>query len=190
MSRPYSFAYKIRYAPSSNSYAKLNDGKPVSGSYHVLLPDGRTEAVNYRTDKYPGYVADVKYSQAVKVYVPSKTTTRIATTTSVDTVPTSIAPAVPASAAAPAVPHYPTFAVPASIAPAIPTSIAPEVPASAASEVPTSTAPALPASAAPAVSHKPSYTKKNGNEAKAKDGHKSYFFAYDPYFVRKKYRRF
>ena len=32
----------------------------TSGSYRVLLPDGRTQIVNYKAD-INGYVADVKY---------------------------------------------------------------------------------------------------------------------------------
>jgi len=35
-----------------------SDGKGVSGSYHVTLPDGRVQTVNYKDDGY-GLVADV-----------------------------------------------------------------------------------------------------------------------------------
>ena len=38
-----------------------SSGKGVSGSYHVALPDGRVQTVNYKDDGY-GYVADVSYS--------------------------------------------------------------------------------------------------------------------------------
>lgn len=40
----------------------------TSGSYRVLLPDGRTQIVNFRADKN-GYVADVKYE--VSIFKPA-----------------------------------------------------------------------------------------------------------------------
>ena len=46
------------------------DGYSTHGSYHVLLPDGRKQIVNYHVgDAYSGYVADVQYEG--KGYAPA-----------------------------------------------------------------------------------------------------------------------
>ena len=66
---PYSFAYAVKDDPSYNDYAHQEtayDKWYVTGSYRVLLPDGRTETVNYKADDYSGYVADVKFSGEAK----------------------------------------------------------------------------------------------------------------------------
>ena len=41
-------------------HSESSDGKVVSGSYRVLLPDGRTQIVSYKDEGY-GFVASVKY---------------------------------------------------------------------------------------------------------------------------------
>ncbi len=46
-------------------HQETSDGKYVTGSYHVALPDGRHQKVTYKADDY-GYVADVKYDGYVK----------------------------------------------------------------------------------------------------------------------------
>ena len=47
-----------------------SDGKGVSGSYHVTLPDGRVQTVNYKDDGY-GLVADVSAPESgYKSYEP------------------------------------------------------------------------------------------------------------------------
>ncbi|XP_032795724.2 pro-resilin isoform X2 [Daphnia magna] len=65
--QPYSFAWEVNDAPSYNNYAhsENSDGKLTTGSYRVVLPDGRTQIVNYKADSY-GYVADVKYEGVAK----------------------------------------------------------------------------------------------------------------------------
>ena len=66
--QPYNFAYAVKDDPSYNDYGhqETSDGKVVSGSYRVLLPDGRVQTVNYKVDGYSGYVADVQYEGVAK----------------------------------------------------------------------------------------------------------------------------
>ena len=65
---PYNFAYAVEDAPSYNNFGpqESRDGKVVSGSYRVALPDGRTQIVKYKVDGYSGFVADVKYEGEAK----------------------------------------------------------------------------------------------------------------------------
>lgn len=60
---PYDFAYAVKDEPSYNDFGhqETSDGKTVIGSYRIVLPDTRTQIVNYKIDGYSGYVADVKY---------------------------------------------------------------------------------------------------------------------------------
>merc|ERR1712008_253410 len=69
-------AYNYGYAVA-DSYSGVNfgstearDGYATTGSYNVLLPDGRTQTVTYTVgDDYSGYVADVQYSGEPAPYV-------------------------------------------------------------------------------------------------------------------------
>ena len=73
--RPYYFAYDVKDDYTYNNYGQKesSDGKVTTGSYHVLLPDGRTQIVTYKADSY-GYNADVKYEGYAKYpeYVAKK----------------------------------------------------------------------------------------------------------------------
>ena len=46
-------------------HSESSDGKVVTGTYHIVLPDGRHQTVTYKADSY-GYVADVKYTGEAK----------------------------------------------------------------------------------------------------------------------------
>ena len=65
---PYDFAYQVKddYTYNNFGHKESSDGKVVSGSYDVLLPDGRTQHVSYTADDYSGYVAKVTYSGEAK----------------------------------------------------------------------------------------------------------------------------
>merc|ERR1711881_217130 len=66
--KPYAFQYggADDYSGANFNAQETADGKAVSGSYSVHLPDGRVQTVTYTADHYNGYIADVKYEgQAV-----------------------------------------------------------------------------------------------------------------------------
>ena len=49
--------------PLDFGHSEGRDGYATKGTYHVLLPDGRTQTVNYHVDDaYSGYIADVSYA--------------------------------------------------------------------------------------------------------------------------------
>lgn len=77
--QPYSFNYEVKDSGYSNfGQAEVSDSKGyVSGSYHVLLPDGRHQYVTYKDEGY-GLVAEVTYkgeSTYPEYQTPTKTTT-------------------------------------------------------------------------------------------------------------------
>ena len=61
----YDFSYDVHgygdYEPQFNAQ-EARDGYATQGSYSVVLPDGRTQTVTYRTDDaYSGNIAEVTY---------------------------------------------------------------------------------------------------------------------------------
>ncbi|XP_046656881.1 repetitive proline-rich cell wall protein-like isoform X5 [Daphnia pulicaria] len=60
--QPYSFSWDVKDEDTYNDFVHTeeSDGKVISGSYRVELPDGRTQIVTYRADEN-GNVADVTY---------------------------------------------------------------------------------------------------------------------------------
>merc|ERR1719347_2507645 len=61
---PYNFNYAVAddYSASNFQAGETSDGLGAkTGSYSVALPDGRTQHVNYSTNDYDGYVAEVTY---------------------------------------------------------------------------------------------------------------------------------
>ncbi|XP_050689237.1 cuticle protein 7-like [Eriocheir sinensis] len=60
---PYTFQYGVRddYSGANFGQNEESDGSQTSGSYQVVLPDGRIQTVNYVADHYNGFQADVSY---------------------------------------------------------------------------------------------------------------------------------
>ena len=71
--KPYTYAYAVKddYSGANFNAQESADGKVVTGSYQVALPDGRIQTVTYTADHYNGYVADVKY-EGTPVYPEAK----------------------------------------------------------------------------------------------------------------------
>merc|ERR1739848_347828 len=71
--KPYAFQYGVAddYSGAKFSAQETADGKAVSGSYQVALPDGRIQTVTYTADHYNGFIADVKY-EGTPVYPEAK----------------------------------------------------------------------------------------------------------------------
>nr|XP_022905426.1 uncharacterized protein LOC111417397 [Onthophagus taurus] len=63
----YKFGYQIMDYHSGNDFGheEIKDGKMTKGQYHILLPDGRTQNVEYWADA-SGYHAKVTYSNIAK----------------------------------------------------------------------------------------------------------------------------
>merc|ERR1711892_586919 len=72
----YNFSYQVEDGYSGNQFGHSENrlGSATAGAYHVLLPDGRVQTVEYTVDSYAGYKATVQYQgEPVKsVYLPVK----------------------------------------------------------------------------------------------------------------------
>ena len=64
----YDYAVKDDYHYVDMDKYETRDGDKTTGSYSVVLPDGRKQIVTYYVDGYSGYVADVKYEGYAKAY--------------------------------------------------------------------------------------------------------------------------
>ncbi|XP_060857075.1 pro-resilin-like [Metopolophium dirhodum] len=64
---PFNFAYQVKDAPTNTHFTHEanSDGKRVTGSYSVLLPDGRNQVVTYVADEN-GYNAKISYEGEAK----------------------------------------------------------------------------------------------------------------------------
>ena len=62
-SSPYQFQWEVAYAEGNNYYGhgERRDGALTSGSYFILLPDGRRQRVDYTVEGDSGYIATVTY---------------------------------------------------------------------------------------------------------------------------------
>eukprot|EP00095_Tigriopus_kingsejongensis_P011188 snap_masked-scaffold1672_size31643-processed-gene-0.3 protein:Tk11188 transcript:snap_masked-scaffold1672_size31643-processed-gene-0.3-mRNA-1 annotation:"cuticle protein 7" len=62
----YAYAVKDEYSQLDFNANEEREGYGTSGSYQVLLPDGRTQTVTYSVNGDSGYVADVQYAGEAK----------------------------------------------------------------------------------------------------------------------------
>jgi len=63
MSRPYEFGYDVDDSNTDNAFSQkeTSDGMVITGEYRWLMPDGRTQIVEYLADWAKGYYATVRY---------------------------------------------------------------------------------------------------------------------------------
>ncbi|XP_037091119.1 cuticle protein-like [Pollicipes pollicipes] len=68
----YQFQYVVsdEYAGLEHSRAESRDGDQTTGSYRVLLPDGRVQHVQYIVDGDQGYAVEVSYEGEARPYQP------------------------------------------------------------------------------------------------------------------------
>ena len=66
----YQYQWEVSDPDGNNFYGhgERRDGEFTSGSYFVLLPDGRRQRVDYTVSPESGYVATVTYDQKFTVF--------------------------------------------------------------------------------------------------------------------------
>ncbi|XP_037076936.1 cuticle protein 7-like [Pollicipes pollicipes] len=67
----YQYAVSDEYAGLDYGQTESRNGYETTGSYHVLLPDGRVQRVQYSVVGDQGYDADVTYEGEAKEYQPA-----------------------------------------------------------------------------------------------------------------------
>ena len=128
---PYSFDWSVKGDYTYNNYKHQETGDDkgyVTGSYSVLLPDGRTQTVDYKADDYTGFVADVKYEGEAKYPEYKPAAYKPAYPAPAYPAPAYPAPAYPKYPSYPA-PSYPSYPAPAPKYPSVPKYPAPKYPA-------------------------------------------------------------
>ncbi|KAG7164809.1 Pro-resilin-like 115 [Homarus americanus] len=72
VAHPHTFGYAVddSYFGNQHAHNEYSDGQTTKGSYRVLLPDGRTQVVNYSADAKSGFQAQVTYEGEAKPYQP------------------------------------------------------------------------------------------------------------------------
>ena len=86
---PYSFDWAVLDGPSYNDFGhkETSDGKVVTGTYYVALPDGRRQIVTYKADEY-GYVADVMNQATTTLDTRKPATAKLLTEPTMSSYPT------------------------------------------------------------------------------------------------------
>merc|ERR1712212_195483 len=64
----YNWAVKDDYSGNDYNHRSESDGEVTQGEYRVLLPDGRTQIVTYRSDPISGFEAEVTYEGEARPY--------------------------------------------------------------------------------------------------------------------------
>ena len=79
--------WNVKSSQFANDFGhqESSDGRDVTGSYHVRLPDGRKQIVHYKANDYTGFVANVKYEDVSQVDAVQPSPAPVLTETVADT---------------------------------------------------------------------------------------------------------